>query len=90
MRGKFFKKNGTFYNDQDLFNMFVGHRRIIVDYRFNKNTMGNWAEFVLRHYNQKKVNHPVVVRHHEDYDYYFDAVDEYNRLMPKPNRTFCS
>lgn len=52
--------------------------------------MGNWAEFVLRHYNQKKVNHPVVVRHHEDYDYYFDAVDEYNRLMPKPNRTFCS
>lgn len=70
--------------------MFVGQRRIIVDYRFNKNTMGNWAEFVLRHYNQKKVNHPVVVRHREDYDYYFDAVDEYNRLMSKSNRTFCS
>lgn len=35
----------------------------------------------------KKVAHPVVVRHHEDYDYHFDAVNEYYRLMSMINRT---
>ena len=82
-----YRRNQTFYPDQDLINIFAGHRRIILDWKYNKNIYGNWAKCVLRHYNQKKVNHPVVVRHHEDYDYYFDARDEYDRLMSMPNRT---
>ena len=82
-----YRKNQTFYPDQDLLNMFAGHRRIILNWSYNKAVFGDYAKCILRHYNQKKVTHPVVVRHHEDYDYYFDAVDEYYRLMSLKNKT---
>lgn len=82
-----YSKNRTFFPDQDMLNLISGHRRIILDWKFNKPVYGRFSKCVLRHYNKKKVTHPVVVRHHEDYDYYFDAVDEYNRLMSLENRT---
>lgn len=85
-----YKKNQTFFPDQDLLNTLTGHRRIILGYKFNKPVFGNYASCILRHFNRKKVTHPVVVRHHEDYDYHYEAVDEFYRLMSKKNRTINS
>ena len=82
-----YRKNQTFYPDQDILNIISGHRRVILDWRFNKPLPGGWTKCVLRHYNHKKVTHPTVNRNSEDYKYYFQALDEYYRLMAKPNRT---
>ena len=82
-----YRKNQTFYPDQDILNIITGHRRVILDWRFNKPMSGSWSKCVLRHYNHKKVTHPSVNRNTEDYHFYFDAKDEYYRLMSKRNRT---
>lgn len=82
-----YKRNRTFFPDQDMLNVVTGHRRIILDWKFNKPVFGKYSKCILRHFNKKKVTHPVVVRHHEDYDYHFEAVDEYYRLMSLSNRT---
>lgn len=77
-------KNKTFFLDQDLFNLLVGKRRIVVDWRFNKIYPEPYAKCVLRHYNHIKVTDSTVKRHLFDYEFYYSAVDEYNRLMSKP------
>lgn len=73
--------------DQDLFNIIAGHRRLVVDIKFNKCWHGSFSDCVLRHFNHKKVTNPVVSRHYEDYDYYYDSLDEYSRLIIKMNQT---
>ena len=73
--------------DQDLFNIIAGHRRLVVDIKFNKCWHGSFSDCVLRHFNHKKVTNPVVSRHYEDYDYYYDSLDEYSRLIIKMNQS---
>lgn len=73
--------------DQDLINILVGHRRVVVDIKFNKCWFGSFSDCVLRHFNHKKVTNNEAKRHYEDYDYYFDSLDEYSRLISKINQT---
>lgn len=82
-----YKKNQTFYPDQDMLNVVCGHRRIILDWRFNKPVVGDWTRCVFRHYNHLKVTKPAFIRHQFDYDYYYDSLDEYNRLLGKLNHS---
>ncbi|OHT03839.1 hypothetical protein TRFO_01547 [Tritrichomonas foetus] len=70
----------TFYPDQDLLNYLVGDRRMMLDYRFNMHWVSRPGECVLRHFNHKKITHPVVKYGHEDYNYHFDAFNLVTKL----------
>ena len=69
------------FPDQDLINVLTGYRRMVIDRKFNKPFYGNFSKCILRHYNHEKVTSPSVHRHLEDYDFYYDSLDEYNQLM---------